>query len=58
MKHYNIGIDLGGTTIKVGLFSPDGKLIAQQRENTESSKGVRNSFKKYVKGCFFFIVIC
>jgi len=34
-----VGIDLGGTNLKVGLVSPDGKLLGEKRAPTEVPKG-------------------
>jgi glucokinase len=38
-----IGIDLGGTNLKVGLVSPDGKLLAEKRAPTDVPKGARRA---------------
>jgi len=37
--HYAIGVDLGGTTIKTGIVSSDGKIIAQSKFPTLGEKG-------------------
>lgn len=38
MKKYCIGIDLGGTTVKFGLFGPDGTLYRKWRIPTDISE--------------------
>src|SRR5208283_874603 len=37
--HYAIGVDLGGTTIKTGIVSSDGKIIAQSKFPTLGEQG-------------------
>ena len=37
--HYAIGVDLGGTTIKTGVVSSDGKIIAQSKFPTLGEQG-------------------
>lgn len=39
MSTYAIGIDLGGTTVKAGLVSIDGKILQQISMPTEADKG-------------------
>ena len=42
MKEYAFGIDLGGTTAKVGLFTTAGALLEKWEVPTDSSeKGIR-----------------
>jgi glucokinase len=36
---YWIGVDLGGTNIRVGLLDDDGVILGEQREYTEAEKG-------------------
>lgn len=36
---YWIGVDFGGTNIRVGLFNDAGELLSEQRERTEADKG-------------------
>lgn len=36
MSKYTIGVDIGGTNIKLGLVSPSGKIISQTRFETHS----------------------
>jgi glucokinase len=38
MKHY-VGIDLGGTNLKLGLVTPDGKVVARHSCPTEAARG-------------------
>ena len=33
---YVLGIDVGGTTIKLGLFSAEGELLSEQKVKTPS----------------------
>lgn len=40
MKHYAVGIDLGGTNIKGGLVRPDGTAALKKSIKTESEGGV------------------
>jgi predicted NBD/HSP70 family sugar kinase len=37
-----VGIDLGGTNLKVGLVSPDGLLIAEKRAPTGPRKELKD----------------
>jgi glucokinase len=49
-----VGVDLGGTTIKVGLCNEDGELVHKFEGPTESSKGtdrVIDNIVQYVKSC-------
>lgn len=41
-----VGIDIGGTMIKYGLISLDGKISAEGEIPTEAEKGIENLFKK------------
>ncbi|MGE0268869.1 MAG: ROK family protein [Candidatus Omnitrophota bacterium] len=43
MNKYIIGVDVGGTNIKLGIVSPDGKIIARQHFSTK--KFSRNKTK-------------
>ena len=38
-----VGVDLGGTCIKVGLVSPEGRLVAEKRAPTEVPKGAKHA---------------
>ncbi len=42
-KSVLVGIDLGGTSIKAGLVSPEGQLLAEKRAPTEVPKGAENA---------------
>lgn len=42
MSKYGYGVDLGGTTVKMGLFFEDGTLIDKWEINTDVSSGGRN----------------
>jgi glucokinase len=37
-----VGIDLGGTNLKVGLVSPEGKLLAERRAPTDVPQGAKH----------------
>ena len=39
-RHICAGVDLGGTTINIGLVSPDGRILAQQHCASEVANGV------------------
>ncbi|WP_258880772.1 hypothetical protein [Clostridium estertheticum] len=39
MSEFIIGVDLGGTNIKVALFKLDLKLIVEVRKSTEAQNG-------------------
>lgn len=45
MKEYAFGLDLGGTTCKVGLFKTDGTLIEKWEVPTDTSNGGENILK-------------
>lgn len=36
---YTIGIDLGGTNLRIGLFNEEGEIISEQSRPTEAEKG-------------------
>ncbi len=42
-KSVLVGIDLGGTSIKAGLVSPEGELLAEKRAPTEVARGAENA---------------
>ena len=39
MKRYAFGVDVGGTTIKLGLFSEDGTLLEKWEIPTRRARG-------------------
>ena len=41
-----LAIDIGGTMIKYGLVSSDGKILSTDKIKTESSKGLNNILNK------------
>ena len=45
MKEYAFGLDLGGTTCKVGLFKTDGTLVEKWEVPTDTSNGGENILK-------------
>ncbi len=38
MKSYAFGVDLGGTTVKIGLFRTDGELVYRHEIPTRKEK--------------------
>ncbi len=42
MEKYGYGVDLGGTTVKLGLLTPEGRLIDKWEIDTDVSGGGRN----------------
>lgn len=47
---YAIGVDLGGTNIKIGLVSEKGKILKMTSVKTDASKGPKAVIKNIVKG--------
>ncbi len=47
---YAVGIDLGGTSIKIGVVSNDGKTLYKTSLDTEADKGPDNVIKQIKKG--------
>ena len=39
MKQYCFGIDIGGTTVKCGLFTTDGEVLDKWEIVTDTSEG-------------------
>ena len=39
MKKYGFGVDVGGTTVKMGFFETDGKLLDKWEIKTNTSDG-------------------
>ncbi len=53
MRSYGFGIDIGGTTIKMGLFKVDGTLLEKWEVNTrkeEYGKYILDDISKEIKG--------
>lgn len=53
MRNYGFGIDIGGTTIKIGLFKIDGTLLEKWEVNTrkeENGKYILEDIAKEIKG--------
>ena len=46
---YNIGIDLGGTNIKVGVVNDDFKIVGKSNIKTDPS--CRRNRRQHSKGC-------
>ena len=42
MKKYGFGVDIGGTTIKMGFFETDGKLLDKWEIKTDTSNNGEN----------------
>jgi glucokinase len=47
---YAIGVDLGGTSIKLGIVSNDGKLVNKISVRTEAEKGPKKVIENIVSG--------
>ena len=45
MKHY-VGIDLGGTNLKLGVVMPDGKVVARYSCPTEAARGPEHVLRR------------
>ena len=43
MKNYCFGIDVGGTTVKMGLFHTDGQLVEKWEIPTRTEDGGKRS---------------
>ena len=48
MKHI-IGVDVGGTTIRAGIVTQDGKIISRIKTNTQTKKGQKSLINSIVK---------
>ncbi len=48
MKQFLIGIDLGGTNIRMGIVTPEGKVLKRVRYRTDVSKGGFVLFERLV----------
>lgn len=51
-QKYAIGVDLGGTSIKLGIVSETGKLIKKTSVKTEAEKGPTKVIEKIVQGIY------
>lgn len=49
MKKYGFGVDVGGTTIKMGFFETNGKLIDKWEIKTDTSNGGENILSDIAK---------
>ena len=49
MKKYGFGVDIGGTTIKMGFFETDGKLLDKWELKTDTSNGGSNILSDVAK---------
>ncbi len=47
---YAIGVDLGGTSIKLGIVSDNGKLVNKISVRTEAEKGPKKVIENIVSG--------
>ncbi|MBC2103366.1 ROK family protein [Listeria booriae] len=45
---YRIGIDIGATNMRVGLFDPANQLVAREQSNTEATSGATQALEKLV----------
>ncbi|MBC1512374.1 ROK family protein [Listeria booriae] len=46
---YRIGIDIGATNMRVGLFNPANQLVAREQSNTEATLGATQALEKLVR---------
>ncbi|MBC2322007.1 ROK family protein [Listeria booriae] len=46
---YRIGIDIGATNMRVGLFDPADQLVAREQSNTEATSGATQALEKLVR---------
>ncbi|MBC2368596.1 ROK family protein [Listeria booriae] len=46
---YRIGIDIGATNMRVGLFDPADQLVAREQSNTEATLGATQAMGKLVR---------
>ncbi|MBC6129831.1 ROK family protein [Listeria booriae] len=46
---YRIGIDIGATNMRVGLFDPANQLVAREQSNTEATSGATQALEKLVR---------
>ncbi|MBC1918663.1 ROK family protein [Listeria booriae] len=46
---YRIGIDIGATNMRVGLFDPADQLVAREQSNTEAISGATQALEKLVR---------
>ncbi len=51
-QKYAIGVDLGGSSIKIGIVSETGKLINKISVKTEAEKGPKSVIEKIVHGIY------
>ena len=49
MKKYGFGVDVGGTTIKMGFFETDGKLLDKWEIKTDTTNGGENILSDIAK---------
>lgn len=48
---YNIGIDLGGTNIKVGVVNDDFKIVGKSNIKNRPAPSCRRNRRQHSKGC-------
>ncbi|EUJ44493.1 ROK family protein [Listeria riparia] len=46
---YRIGIDIGATNMRVGLFDPTDQLVAREQSHTEATSGATQALEKLVR---------
>lgn len=49
-EKFSIGVDLGGTNIKIGMVSSDGRIISKTSLKTESEKGPKHVINQIIDG--------
>ena len=50
MKKYGFGVDIGGTTVKIGLFESDGTLLDKWEIITRKENDFCRADEKNVRG--------
>ena len=50
MKQYCFGIDIGGTTVKCGLFTTDGEVLDKWEIVTDTSEGGKGILPDVARG--------
>ena len=55
MKRYGFGIDVGGTAIKMGLFTTDGELIEKWEIKTNKEDQGSRIFDDLLKMPYYFL---
>ena len=57
MKKYGFGVDIGGTTIKMGFFETDGKLLDKWEIKTNTANGGAEILSDIAKSIDIYITV-